>query len=376
MRNRNIPAGASGSPSETSGTCLGGGFIELTLLDNDERTVQDALSEACVTAERARVAVAFAKGSGLGAVPALEQLSARGGQVELLAGVDFQLSDLDAVARFERPPSAARVYVRPDADERVVFHPKVYLLETAESATVIVGSSNLTAGGLVGNLEANVMIRAAPSDPAVVRVRDYHRKLWNSGYAFRLTDRFREDYARLQARRHEVELALRAEADFARAHRQLKLAMVEAITRPSARTGKAWLLITSPDNYIRNIDGKIWGDEKLGRIGRVHTGDLIFFYITTPLKSLGALGMVTSDAYEDQSPYWPDRTYPYRFRFSLLLKPPTPIPLRPLIPTLDLFGQQDDLAWGQRLQRSMVDLTPRDAELLRAALVTAAGAAA
>ncbi len=321
--------------------------------------------------------MAFAKGSGLAAAPALEQLADRGGQVELLAGVDFQLSDLDAVARFERPPSEAKVFLHPAADERVVFHPKVYLLESSDSATAIVGSSNLTAGGLAGNVEANVMMRAAPSDPAIARVREYHRKLWHSGYAFRLTDRFREDYGRLQERRHTVEMSLRAEADFANAHRQLKLAVVEAVTRPSARSGRSsWLLITSPDNYIRNIDGKIWGDENLSRIAQVHTGDLIFFYITSPLRSLGALGMVTSDAYEDHSQYWPDRTYPYRFRFSLLLKPPTPIPLRPLVPDLDLFGQRDDPAWGQRLQRSMVDLTPRDAELIRAALVAASGAAA
>jgi len=348
----------------------------LTLLENDERTVRDALNEACSTAERARVAVAFAKGSGVAAASALEQVAERGGQVELLAGVDFQLSDLDAVARFERPPSAAKVYVHPAADERVVFHPKVYLLESADSATAIVGSSNLTAGGLVGNVEANVMIRAAPSDPAIVRVREYHRKLWNSAFAFRLTQRFKLDYERLQARRHEVELSLRAESDFARAHRQLKFAMVEAITRPSARSGKAWLLITSPDNYIRNIEGKIWGDEKPGRIGRVRTGDLIFFYITSPLKSLGALGMVVSDAYEDHSPYWPDRTYPYRFRFSLLIRPPTPVPLRPMVPQLDLFDHRDDPAWGQRLQRSMVDLSVGDGELLRAALLAATGVAA
>ncbi len=353
------------------------GLIDLTLLENDEQTLRDALNEACATADRARIAVAFAKGSGLAAASSLEQLVARGGQVELLAGVDFQLSDLDAVARFEQPPSAAKVYLHPAADERVVFHPKVYLVESGQLATAIVGSSNLTAGGLSGNVEANVMIRATPTDPAIVRVREYHRKLWHSAYAFRLTDRFREDYGRLQARRHAVEMSLRAEADFASAHRQLKLAVVEAVTRPAAQPGRAsWLLITSPDNYIRNIDGKVWGDEKLARIAQVHTGDLIFFYITSPLKSLGALGMVTSDPYEDHSTYWPDRTYPHRFRFSLLLKPPTPIPLRPLVPELDLFGRRDDPTWGQRLQRSMVDLAPRDAEILRAALVTAAGVAA
>src|SRR2546422_10835757 len=102
--------------------------MDVTLLDNNGRTVREALETACIEATCVRIAVAFVKGGGLAAAPSLEGVATRGGEVQLLAGVDFQLTDLDAVGRFEKPPSAARVYLRPDSGERGVFHPKLYLV--------------------------------------------------------------------------------------------------------------------------------------------------------------------------------------------------------------------------------------------------------
>lgn len=301
---------------------------------------------------------------------ALDDLASRGGQVEIIAGVDFQLTDLAALKRFERPPSEARVYLHPDPAARSVFHPKVYLAESGDRSAAIVGSSNLTAGGLGSNVEANLLIRGVPSEPLIQGIRSFHTRLWNSGFTFRVTDQFRSNYQALQKRRFDVELNLRSEADFGKAQRDLRTALVEAIASnrtPGER--RYWLLITSPANYIRNIQGRIWGDELKGRIGRVRPGDLIYFYITSPLKQLGAMGVVTREPYEDHTPHWPDeRIYPFRFGFSLMIQPTSPIPFRPLVSSLDLFGRVDTSRWGQALQASMRELTPHDSDVLRQAL--------
>jgi len=344
-------------------------MAEITLLENDATTVADALNDACRTATRARVAVAFAKGSGFVASSSLEGISSRGGRVELSAGVDFQLTDLSALERL-KPPSEARVYLHPDPSTRRVFHPKLYLAESEEHATLIVGSSNLTSGGLTTNVEANILVRGTPDEPLIQSARAFHTRVWNSGFAFPVTDRFRENYQRLQERRLAIELKLREEADFAGAQRDLRTAVVEALVgyrSPGDR--RCWLLITSPENYIRNIQGKIWGDEKKRRIGQARPGDFIYFYITSPMMQLGAMGIVTRELYEDHVPHWPDeRIYPFRFGFSLLIQPLSPIPFRPLVPSLDLFGRKDSTRWGQSLQASMRALTPHDCEVLRAAL--------
>ena len=99
--------------------------MDVLFLDNDDRTMRDALEEACGDAQSLSMAVAFVRGSGLVTAPCLSRVIGRGGHVKLLAGVDFELTDLDAVAQFERPPSAARVYLHPDGVMRRVFHPKV-----------------------------------------------------------------------------------------------------------------------------------------------------------------------------------------------------------------------------------------------------------
>jgi HKD family nuclease len=41
----------------------------------------------------------------------------------------------------------------------IVFHPKIYLFEKGRETTGIVGSTNLTRGGLLTNFEVNVVIK-------------------------------------------------------------------------------------------------------------------------------------------------------------------------------------------------------------------------
>jgi HKD family nuclease len=348
--------------------------LDILLIDNDDLTVRDALAEACTGADLARVAVAFVKGSGLQAAPALEELTLRGAEVRMIAGVDFQLTDLSAIERFDRPPSSARIYLSAQQADRAAFHPKVYLLESAHDAVAIVGSSNLTGGGLVDNLEANILLRGSRDNPVIARVRDYHEKLWTSDFALPVTESFRQSYHQLQDRRRTIELALRSEADYERAQRGLRAALAEAVVKYSAgRRGRCWLLITSSENYIRCIDGRVWGDEDRGRIAQVQTGDIIFFYVKSPAKYLAAMGLVTREPYTDGAILWTDdeRVYPHRFNFELLLRPPRPVPFRPLVRRLELFGMQDISNWGVHLQAAMKPLSAHDCEVLRGALAVA-----
>ena len=102
-----------------------------------------------------RAAVAFVKTSGTKHV--LKPLAnfAQSGNVEMLVGIDHNgsseegLRDLiDAVA----PNGRLLVFHNALA---YTFHPKVYLFKSQEAAEVIVGSGNLTQGGLFTNYEAS-----------------------------------------------------------------------------------------------------------------------------------------------------------------------------------------------------------------------------
>lgn len=43
----------------------------------------------------------------------------------------------------------------------IVFHPKIYLFKKNRETTGIVGSTNLTRGGLLSNFEVNVVISSS-----------------------------------------------------------------------------------------------------------------------------------------------------------------------------------------------------------------------
>lgn len=62
------------------------------------------------------------------------------------------------------------------------FHPKVYIFQKWQRASIIVGSSNLTGGGIgEGNIEANVLIQGNLKDPIIHDIREFFKTIWNEG---------------------------------------------------------------------------------------------------------------------------------------------------------------------------------------------------
>jgi len=134
------------------------------------------------TWSRFQAAVAFAKASGNfpDLVDALHAFAEAGGRVELTFGADTfsgetKGSDLEAVEELVEsldglPSAAVHLY----HEKGRTFHPKVYLFsnEVEQTALLIVGSSNWSEGGLVTNVEANVLIRLDLTDAA-------HRKVFD-----------------------------------------------------------------------------------------------------------------------------------------------------------------------------------------------------
>lgn len=119
-----------------------------------------------------RAAVAFVKRSGTRHIASALAAFAPQGAVEIIAGIDHcgtsaeGLQDLlDAVT----PTGRVIVF-----NNRLpfTFHPKIYLFKSSVAANVMVGSGNLTEGGLFTNYEAAVRISldlAEPRDVAFLR---------------------------------------------------------------------------------------------------------------------------------------------------------------------------------------------------------------
>lgn len=131
--------------------------------------------------ERFRAAVAFVKRTGTRHISAPLAAFSRSSQVEIIAGIDHGgtssegLQDLlDAVS----PTGRIVVF-----HNRLpyTFHPKIYLFKSSDKADLVVGSGNLTEGGLFTNYEAGIHILldlADPAQAAVLRAIDNTLDAW------------------------------------------------------------------------------------------------------------------------------------------------------------------------------------------------------
>jgi len=132
-------------------------------VDNVNVKMADTLRELLPCSRRVQIAVAFARYSGLRLIePAIDRCLQGGGEIEFVVGLDFRTRDAEALRALrarEEAGSRLRLYCYSEPGEGGgTYHPKLYLFEKETALTGIIGSSNLTEGGLRSNVEANVAL--------------------------------------------------------------------------------------------------------------------------------------------------------------------------------------------------------------------------
>ena len=144
--------------------------------------VREAL--AWKDADRAWFAVAWAKRSGLRLVePSLRSFARRRGtRLEALIGLDQHGATIEGLALAMRLFTEVRVYHDASVSPPRTFHPKVYVVQAPDRARVIIGSGNMTAGGLYANYEVATQLhldlgRAADRD-VLASLRRWFEARW------------------------------------------------------------------------------------------------------------------------------------------------------------------------------------------------------
>jgi HKD family nuclease len=116
-----------------------------------QKTLGEADYSAC------RIIVAFARLSGVARlIPQIRSWRSRGHLIEAIVGIDRFGTSYEALQvmldEFET------VYITRTSDESCTFHPKMYLFDGRRQARAIVGSHNLTVGGLEMNFEGGLVV--------------------------------------------------------------------------------------------------------------------------------------------------------------------------------------------------------------------------
>ncbi|WP_224762301.1 phospholipase D family protein [Brevundimonas aurantiaca] len=125
------------------------------------------------------ILVAFAQTSGVLRIKAaIEQFRSLGGKVNVIVGVDLGGTSYEALTSLLiNTDSLAVVH----SENRQTFHPKIYHLEGDKEDLLIVGSNNLTGGGLWTNFESSLIVQIydskESSDALNSQLRDYQKIL-------------------------------------------------------------------------------------------------------------------------------------------------------------------------------------------------------
>lgn len=126
--------------------------MQLSILDNGSKNLLSALLPAIEQSKETRIAVAFMSKGGLSAIDtAIDYCLKKGGYAEFLVGLDLSMTEPEALWKlYEQLKSGANMqfYCYADLGSSGIYHPKLYMMSGSQETLAVIGSSNLTIGGL------------------------------------------------------------------------------------------------------------------------------------------------------------------------------------------------------------------------------------
>jgi len=145
--------------------------MQVRLLDNITHRVDSTLIPIIERASDVRIAAAYVSRSGLDLLePAILSAVDSCASVEFLVGLDGIVTEPGALRwllQLSMHHRHVSLYCHVPKTPGVLYHPKLYLFRGDVWAAALVGSSNLTRGGLRANVEANALLEATPEDEVI-----------------------------------------------------------------------------------------------------------------------------------------------------------------------------------------------------------------
>jgi HKD family nuclease len=123
-----------------------------------------------------RIAVAFLKNGGFEQIEDnIDKALAKGKKVDFVIGAYpvFHITDPSALSKLKalekKYPNNMNVGIFDTGD----FHPKLFIFQCMNSNKAIIGSSNLTSGGVGSNIEANIFLERQPNDELIKSITQF-----------------------------------------------------------------------------------------------------------------------------------------------------------------------------------------------------------
>lgn len=168
--------------------------VEL-LLNGEKRDHGQVIAGLLKKAERLECMAAFAKTSAFqGVLEALQASLAHGLEARFAIGLDFYLTEPALLRKLMEMGKKHTLELYLSASSET-FHPKIYALRHIRGCSVLIGSANLTAGGLCDNYEASALVDD-PEGALTASITQHFNELNADGTLVRATKLRIDDYAR------------------------------------------------------------------------------------------------------------------------------------------------------------------------------------
>lgn len=172
---------------------------------NNGNSLGDVLRQNLRGADTFLVATAYLNAKGLDNVmSSVERILDAKGEVHVIHGFYPQITETEAIRNLARLADGSNqmsygVYADTAHTLEGSFHPKMYLTHSQEDDWhAVIGSSNLTKGGLSSNLEVNCTLAGSISEPAIRQCRKVFDKIQNDPNIHRPTIDWIKAYDRIR----------------------------------------------------------------------------------------------------------------------------------------------------------------------------------
>lgn len=140
----------------------------IQIIDNHSKELISILNNTIEISSDIRMAVAFVSRHGLSLIDSsMKYILDTKANLEFLIGLDMRTTEPEAlkyIHNLSKQYNNITLYCYASLEQSSIYHPKLYILKGAKTITSIIGSSNLTAGGLKNNIEVNMVITINEQD--------------------------------------------------------------------------------------------------------------------------------------------------------------------------------------------------------------------
>ena len=272
-------------------------MLNISAISNSQQPLHEILSRELTDADEFRAESAFLNSGGLNYVmPEMRRILECEGSVYLVHGADFRITDPQAVrslvdlsVQFEN--MYYFVHFHWSLSTRHTFHPKLYITTSDyQRYCAIIGSSNLTQGGMARNVEVNAVIRGSPSDEPVTQCLDIFESILDSDALMQPDSTFVEHYEHLHEKARELPPLENPPADLSERYQELiDIRQNQLETKQDLQpTTQTEFLIRAIENLSENSDSGYVGLEYIyaeaRRLARLAGKDYVWSTFNNSLR--------------------------------------------------------------------------------------------